>query len=231
MMRLSLILAACLPLSTSAFVAPARHVALKTTTVLNDVSTGFDNFCVENDSNEAVDAESARKYRRTVYTHGDWVKHRQQDRFLIYMGSLFSSGVYQNQKQEVLLATSLAALVCVWNALVHGYTDFSGVAHGAVIGGGALQEIGLPLSPFTLSGSSLGLLLSKLLVYLLLVLELRICSFLKYVLTWYGTCSLVIPLRFDPIQSNVMQSLSSQHLLQTLGRSPKELGNEYQSHS
>ena len=154
------------------FVTPAHHgqiIAKATSLAAAPTSTGFDNFCIETLDGEAVpDAEAARKFRRTVYTHDDWKKHRQQDRFLIYLGSLFSSGVYQNQKQEVFLCTLIAAVVCGWNALVGGYTDFAGVQHSAVIGGGALQQIGLPLTPFTLAGSSLGLLLSKFILIALL---------------------------------------------------------------
>ena len=123
------------------------------------VSTGFDNFCLDTVDGKSINPESARQLRRTVYTHDDWKKHRQQDRFFIYIGSFLRSGVYQNQKTEVLLITMFAAVICGWNALVGGYTDFSGVQHGAVIPG--LVPVGLPLTPFTLSGSSLGLLLSK----------------------------------------------------------------------
>ena len=123
------------------------------------VSTGFDNFCLDTANGKAITPETARQLRRTVYTHDDWKKHRQQDRFFIYLGSFLHSGVYQNQKTEVFLITRFAALICFWNALAGGYTDFSGVQHDAVIPG--LVPLGLPLTPFTLSGSSLGLLLSK----------------------------------------------------------------------
>ena len=127
-------------------------------------STGYDNFCIESvddDGQTVIDPETARRFRRTVYTHDDWKKHRSQDRFMSYLGSLFSSGVYQNQKQEVFLCTAIAALICFWNALVGGYTDLAGAQHDALIGGGALAKVGLPLTPFTLAGSFLGLLLSK----------------------------------------------------------------------
>ena len=186
------------------FVAPSSLTAANTKLAAD--ATGFDNFCVEAPENRAVTPEDARRFRRTVYTHNDWAKHRQQDRFVTYVSSTFSSGIWQNAKNEILLATAIATFVVVYNALRGGYTDFAGVAHAAPWPG---QTIGLPLSSFTLTGSSLGLLLSKynrirqavvLCLYLTNRVILQYCSF------------------------------PCQHLLQTLGRSAKELGNEYQPH-
>ncbi|CAB9502966.1 UPF0187 protein [Seminavis robusta] len=149
---------------TQGFVTPSTSMTSKSLTKLSveeaPVSTGFDNFCIENVGGVKIDPEYARRYRRTVYTHDDWKKHRQQDRFLIYMGSLFSSGVYQNMKSEVFFVTSFAAIVCVWNALVTGPTGIDGTQMDPIIGGGILPAAGLPLNPFTLSGSSLALLLT-----------------------------------------------------------------------
>lgn len=106
--------------------------------------------------------EIARRFRRTVYTHDDWKKHRQQDRFTIYLGSMFKSGVFDNSKNEVLLTTGIAAFVCLYNALVGGYTDLAGVTHPPALPG---NVVGLPMNAFTLTGSSLGLLLSKYRIY------------------------------------------------------------------
>ena len=103
--------------------------------------------------------EESRKYRRTVYSHDDWRKHRSPDRFIYYLSSLGVSGVYKNIRREVGATTAIAVLVCLYNALVGGYTDFSGVEHGPVITNSWLTVAGLPLTPFSLSTSSLGLLL------------------------------------------------------------------------
>jgi len=103
--------------------------------------------------------EESRKYRRTVYSHDDWRKHRSSDRFIYNLASLGVSGVYKNIGREVGTATAIAALVCFYNALVGGYTDFSEVEHGPVIANSWLTVAGLPLTPFSLSTSSLGLLL------------------------------------------------------------------------
>jgi hypothetical protein len=69
------------------------------------------------------------------------------------------SGVYKNIGREILATTSIATFVCLYNALVTGYTDFEGVQHAAVITSQFLPKIGLPLAPFTLASPSLGLLL------------------------------------------------------------------------
>jgi putative membrane protein len=101
--------------------------------------------------------EGSRKYRRTVYTHNEWVKHRSSDRFIRNISSMISSGVYKSLGREVAATTSIATFLVVWNALTGGYTDFDGVQHEAIIA--ALPQLTLPLTPFTLLSPSLGLLL------------------------------------------------------------------------
>jgi hypothetical protein len=105
--------------------------------------------------------EESRKYRRTVYSHDDWRKHRNPDRFLYYIVSLLSSGVYKNVGREVAFTTIIAAFVCLWNGLVNGFTDLDGVKHAAILTSNLLPLLSLPLAPFTLSSPSLGLLLGK----------------------------------------------------------------------
>jgi hypothetical protein len=41
------------------------------------------------------DPEKSRSYRRTVYTHDDWVKHRSPDRFIKNLVNIPSSGIYK----------------------------------------------------------------------------------------------------------------------------------------
>lgn len=106
--------------------------------------------------------ERSRRYRRTVYTHDQWVKHRSPDRFKSNLSTLFQSGIYKNVGSEVFLTVSVAVSVCVWNALVGGYQDFAGVMHDPVIQEAWAQKVGLPMEAFTLLSSSLGLLLGEL---------------------------------------------------------------------
>ena len=152
--------------SSKGFVAPStssRITVIPGSTVESklhvDAGTGWDNFCIENLDNKDIAPEEARKFRRTVYSHDDWKKHRQQDRFFIYLGSLFDSGIFQNSKREIYLCTVTATAVCAYNAVAGGYTDFVGVQHGPVIPG--LLPLGIPMTAFTITSSSLGLLLSK----------------------------------------------------------------------
>ena len=103
--------------------------------------------------------EESRQYRRTVFTHDDWRKFRSPDRFIYYIKSFFTSGIYKNVGREVGATTTVAALVCLYNAVVGGFTGIDGVQHSALVSNAILPMVGLPLTPFTLSSPSLGLLL------------------------------------------------------------------------
>ena len=109
--------------------------------------------------------EGSRKYRRTVYTHNEWVKHRSSDRFFGNLSTMVNSGVYKSLAKEVLATTAVATFVVLWNAVANGYTDLDGAQHAASLS--ALPMLVLPLTPFTLLSPSLGLLLGK---YYLVVL-------------------------------------------------------------
>jgi predicted membrane chloride channel (bestrophin family) len=102
--------------------------------------------------------EESRMYRRTVYSHDDWVKHRSSQRFLRQINAITASGVYKNIGNEIFACTAIATFIVVYNNLTGGYTDFDGVQQDAIIKG--LPLIGLPLTPFTLASPSLGLLLA-----------------------------------------------------------------------
>jgi len=105
--------------------------------------------------------EGSRKYRRTVYTHKEWVKHRSSDRFVRNIQTLFSSGIYKQVGSEVIITTGVAVFVWAWNLLCGGYQDVAGVMHDPVIRESWALIIGLPLTPFTLLTPSLGLLLGE----------------------------------------------------------------------
>ena len=90
--------------------------------------------------------EQSRKYRRTVYTHEDWRRHRSDDRFIRNVANAWKSGIYKNILRYVAYVTSIAAALCAWN-------------HQTWFLGGALPQLSLPLAPFSLAMPSLGLLL------------------------------------------------------------------------
>lgn len=102
--------------------------------------------------------EASRKYRRDVFGHEDWLKHRRSDRFLYNLGTVWTSGVWRQLKEEVTLASMIATLTCLYNTIgVQGYVDFEGVKHAGFLSN--LPAFILPALPFTLSSPSLGLLL------------------------------------------------------------------------
>lgn len=103
--------------------------------------------------------EDSRQYRRTTFDHDAWKKHRSPDRFTRNLASTFRSGVYKNIGREVFATTAIATFIFVYNILAGGYTDFAGVEQEAVLQGGSILKLGLPLSTFTLASGSLGLLL------------------------------------------------------------------------
>jgi hypothetical protein len=103
--------------------------------------------------------EVSRVYRRTVYTHDDWIIHRSPDRFLRNILSTPKSGIYQNIGREVFATVSISVLVVSWNMVAGGYTDFSGVTHDAVFSG--VPMLSLAMTPFSLAAPFLGLILGK----------------------------------------------------------------------
>jgi putative membrane protein len=89
--------------------------------------------------------EDSRKYRRTVFTHKDWIKHRSSDRLFRNLSSIFQSGIVRQLFEEISLVAGIATAVVVWNdILVPRY---------------GVPVLCLPTAPFTLSSPALGLLL------------------------------------------------------------------------
>ena len=187
-----LVTATLLIAGTEGFVAPSTNAAISvgsgrigTTRLYSDdvTSTGWDSFRTMKDRpiKDISYGEDSRKFRRTVYTHDDWKKHRSPDRFLYYLTAIFKSGVYKNLGREVTATTVVAMFVCLYNAVVGGYEDFEGVKHAALISTSLLPKLGLPLAPFTLASPSLGLLLGMLL-YLLSVVFGGSFSSMVYIL-------------------------------------------------
>ena len=106
-------------------------------------------------------AEDSREFRRTVYMHDEWVKHRSSDRFLRNMATIGSSGVGQSLGKELSIVGVVALFAVAANAALVGYTGFDGALHD-----GPLQFIGqqsgalsLPAMPFTVAMPALSLLL------------------------------------------------------------------------
>lgn len=103
--------------------------------------------------------EASRQYRRTIYTHEDWIKHRAPDRFFQKAMTTLNSGIYANILYPVMSVTMVATFVVLWNALTGQWTDFRGIRRHGLLASSFLPQLVLPMSPFTLSSASLGLLL------------------------------------------------------------------------
>ena len=101
--------------------------------------------------------ESSRQYRRTVFMHKEWEDHRSTNRFINSLTTTLESGVLKGRQDEVVAITAFATFVVVWNLIAGGWTGIGMVKHDAIIP--YLPVLALPLSSFTLTGSSLGLLL------------------------------------------------------------------------
>ena len=101
--------------------------------------------------------ESSRQYRRSVFMHKEWEDHRSTDRFFNSLKTIQESGVLRGRINEVTLVTAFATCLVLWNLFAGGWTGVGMVKHDAVVP--YLPVLSLPLSSFTLTGSSLGLLL------------------------------------------------------------------------
>ena len=101
--------------------------------------------------------EESRKFRRTSYTFEDWPKHRSPDRFEIGLKTIVKSRIFFGLLKPVGYISAIATIVVGWNCLGGGYTDFQGIDHGPVYD--ALPVLTIPMTAFTLTSSSLGLLL------------------------------------------------------------------------
>jgi len=103
--------------------------------------------------------ETSRQFRRTVYTHDDWVKHRSPKRFIGNIVTIFNSGIYKNVGRSVAATTTVATIVFLWNMLTVGYDDLNQIHHAPLIDSYYVPGLTLPMNPFTLASGSLGLLL------------------------------------------------------------------------
>jgi uncharacterized protein YceK len=111
-MMMKLIVALCILVlmagcaSVDAFVTPTSTAATTlsvttttTTTAAPSVTTSTELYAANGPPDTATKdipyGEISRQYRRTVYTHDDWVKHRSPNRFIKNLFTIFNSGVYK----------------------------------------------------------------------------------------------------------------------------------------
>jgi hypothetical protein len=108
-------------------------------------------------------SEESRKYRRTVYMHDEWVKHRSASRFIRNMRTLSESGVGKALGTELAFITATAIFCVGINMVINGYQDFSGVAHPSLLADFAvirdIKQLSLPAFVFSIGMPALSLLL------------------------------------------------------------------------
>lgn len=103
--------------------------------------------------------EQSRKYRRSFFSHDEWLKHRSADRFPGTLFKLVKSGVVRVLAPEVFFITMTATFVVVWNAFLSaGYVGFDSIQHDPIVSH-PLPLLAMPVTPFTFSSPALALLL------------------------------------------------------------------------
>lgn len=95
------------------------------------------------------DKESSRKLRRTVFSPADWKRHRSSNRYFRELINLPNSGVIRGLVRQALMVAALSSIVVFYNVLVE--MKFFGPQ--------SMPLLTFPALPFTLTSSSLGLLL------------------------------------------------------------------------
>ena len=114
-------------------------------------------FSVEDGSSYS---EESRKYRRTVYMHDEWIKHRSSQRFFSNMKTIFQSGVGVALRDELTVITGTAVFAVLINCLLVSYQDLSGVVHpGPLAQYWTEGPWSLPSQPFGIAMPALSLLL------------------------------------------------------------------------
>lgn len=94
------------------------------------------------------DKEDSRKLRRTVFSSSDWKKHRSSARYFRELTNLPRSGVIRGLIRQALLVSLFSSFIVGYNLLV----ELKFFRH-------PMPLLSFPALPFTLTSSSLGLLL------------------------------------------------------------------------
>jgi len=103
--------------------------------------------------------EQSREYRRTVYGHDSWVKHRESTRFLRNLQTTLESGVARSLYTEIAVVTLVSIFIVFVNCLITGYDDLAGEHYAAVFQIPLVKSLSLPALPFNFAMGALSLLL------------------------------------------------------------------------
>jgi len=139
---------------------PVHAFTMVPSTSTTTTATATALFSTKEVENKIMYGEQSRTYRRTVYTAEDWLKHRDPNRFFRNLRTIFASGVLQQVSKEVGVVSLVAFLVDFWNCVfILGYQDFQGQTHNPIVHIPHYLILELPIGPFQLSSTILGLLL------------------------------------------------------------------------
>ena len=103
--------------------------------------------------------ERSRVKRRDVFTSADWIRHRRPDRFIDHLLSIYESGLLRAMQFQLLVLTAFSTFIVLYNDIfVNGVQGWNGqIAYVPTV---HLFPLQLPLTPFILSTTALGLLLT-----------------------------------------------------------------------
>ena len=104
--------------------------------------------------------EASRKFRRSYFTHSDWLKARADDRFLNNFSTIMKSLILRQLTREIVLVGGIATVICFYNVIfVDGLDGFFGAHYTGLLKSFDAPLLKLPSEPFKWSSSSLSLLL------------------------------------------------------------------------
>ena len=94
-MTVVVVIVSCHVGSASAFVPPSGKTSSSLNSVVASQKAKDPLYILPPDATDIPYGEESRKFRRTVYTHDDWIKHRSPDRFFKTLRTTTTSGIYK----------------------------------------------------------------------------------------------------------------------------------------
>ena len=94
-MTVVVVVVSCHVGSTAAFVPPAGKTSSSLNSLVASQQAKDPLYILPPDATDIPYGEESRKFRRTVYTHDDWIKHRSPDRFFKTLRTTTTSGIYK----------------------------------------------------------------------------------------------------------------------------------------
>jgi hypothetical protein len=141
--------------------------ATTTTTTASSSSTSSALWMVANvpkdDGSGVSYGERSRRYRRDVFAYGDWIRHRDSERFIGNLVDIFNSAIVRQLTGDCLVLAGIGAFIVAYNAfVVTGYDGiFDGIHHDPIVSG-TYPLLSMPGAFFSLTSPFLSFLLGTL---------------------------------------------------------------------